>query len=197
MKKKLLHLSLAILFAAAVLFGFFTTASPRSRENKTITSEFQYDWWNRNTRRSIGTVENCGIIKKECVEPFAGKPTYSITYLWRGSFDTFERWANHLPEYIPHQEFIQDYSPLKYYFQKNMMRYEHWYSPTYPPHIITYPCTKSVYNLVEVGDYADLTHSNNGCGDSGSITSVVKNRGPMIYHPDGLILWLYRDLPEE
>ena len=61
-------------------------------------------------------------------------------------------------------------------------------------------CSKEDYEKLEVGDYVRcdgiyVLPPNNFRAGEGRLKRIRKNCGPMIYDPDGLILWLYRDLP--
>lgn len=63
-------------------------------------------------------------------------------------------------------------------------------------------CSKEDYEKLKVGDYVDcdgtyILPPNNFQAGEVKLKRIRKNCGPMIYDPDGLILWLYRDLPEE
>lgn len=63
-------------------------------------------------------------------------------------------------------------------------------------------CSKEDYEKLEMGDYVDCAGFYDFPPDDfkagiGELTEIRKNCGPMVYDPDGLILWLYRDLPEE
>ena len=72
--------------------------------------------------------------------------------------------------------------------------------PFYTAKIIA-ECSKKDFDSVKIGDWIDadgiLHEPYITKHKTGKLERLSKNYGPMIYQPDGLILWLYRDLPEE
>lgn len=69
--------------------------------------------------------------------------------------------------------------------------------PFYTEKLI-FTCSEKDYETVQVGELIDIQ----GTLDepyitqhkTGQLKHINRNLGPMIYHPDGLITWLYRDL---
>lgn len=58
-------------------------------------------------------------------------------------------------------------------------------------------CSKEDYDSVQVGDYIGVDGTYDDQTPENGMVAVTRQKGPMFNYADGLILWLYRDLPEE